>query len=60
MAKVNISIADDLLSRLDTEAKSNYVSRSGMLAMMISSYFRSKDTLESVDKLVEALQEFKA
>lgn len=59
MAKVNISVADDLLSRIDTEAKANYANRSQMIAMMAMAYFRSKDTLEASDKLLKAIEALK-
>lgn len=58
MAKVQISIKDELLQRVDQEAKDNCVGRSAMLAMMISTYFRSMDTLSTADKLIEALNKY--
>ncbi|HZL07617.1 MAG TPA: ribbon-helix-helix domain-containing protein [Candidatus Dormibacteraeota bacterium] len=41
MARINLTIADDLLKRLDEVAKNDYTSRSDIIRQAILFYFRS-------------------
>lgn len=56
MAKVQISIDDKLLERIDTFADENYISRSGLISMGMSDYLTSKETLRLIKNLGIAIQ----
>jgi metal-responsive CopG/Arc/MetJ family transcriptional regulator len=51
MAKVQISINDDLLERLDNFADENYTSRSGLIATALTEYLNSREVLMLVKNL---------
>lgn len=55
MAKVNISINDDLLSRLDNFADENYTSRSGLITTALTEYFNSREMILLVKNLSLAI-----
>lgn len=56
MAKVQISIDDKLLERIDNYADENYISRSGLISMGMSEYLTSKETMLLVKNLGLAVQ----
>ena len=56
MAKIQISINDDLLEKVDVYAKKNYLSRSGFLALASSQYLNH---LEMVSALKDMSVAFK-
>lgn len=56
MAKVQISIDDKLLSRIDTYADENYISRSGLISMGMSEYLNTKETMLLIKNLNLAVQ----
>lgn len=45
MSKVQISINDDLLSRLDNYADANYLSRSGLISLACSQYLNTSEVM---------------
>lgn len=55
MAKVNISINDDLLSRLDNFADENYTSRSGLITTALTEYLNSREMILLVKNLSLAI-----
>lgn len=55
MAKVQISINDDLLERIDTYAEANYVSRSGLIGTAVTEYLSSREVLMLVKNLSLAI-----
>lgn len=56
MAKVQISIDDKLLERIDCYADENYISRSGLITMGMSEYLNSKETMSLIKNLGLAIQ----
>lgn len=57
MAKVTISIDDELLERVDAYADDNGMTRSGMLCLSARQYLHSMEALPSVSKLFRQLAE---
>lgn len=51
MAKINISINDDLLERLDNYANENYTTRSGLIGTALSEYLNSREVIMLVKNL---------
>ncbi|TME38408.1 MAG: ribbon-helix-helix protein, CopG family [Chloroflexi bacterium] len=51
MAKVMISIPDELLARVDAEARRRMTTRSGLLALAISRELERRDA-EAVDQAI--------
>lgn len=45
MAKINISINDDLLARADNFADENYTSRSGLITTALAEYLNSRELM---------------
>lgn len=54
MAKINISIDDELLKKADKFAKKIYTSRSGLISIALVNYMNNQ---ESIIKLLEEVQE---
>lgn len=48
MAKINISIDDNLLERLDKVADSNYMSRSGLISTACAQYINSNEVIVAI------------
>lgn len=53
--KVNVSIDDALLSRVDEYASRNYLSRSGFISQAIVEFFEKADALKAVQDVSFAL-----
>ena len=51
MAKINISINDDLLSKIDRLADENYTSRSGFIAMGMTDYINSREVVSAIKSM---------
>lgn len=51
--KINISVEDVTLARVDQFAKSNGVSRSGAISVMINQYFMSVEALTSLKTIAD-------
>lgn len=56
MAKVQISIDDELLSKIDCYADENYITRSGLISIGMSEYLNSKETMRLIKNLNVAVQ----
>ena len=55
MAKVNITINDDLLKRIDEYADENYTSRSGLISIATAQYLNANETMSLVKNLSLAI-----
>lgn len=53
--KVTISINDDLLTKIDSFAKDNFMSRSGFIALAARNYLLQNETLDTMKSLKAAL-----
>lgn len=56
MAKVNVSLPDELLVRLDEYADDNFMSRSGAISMMVNQYLTSRELQAQIKLMSAALQ----
>lgn len=53
--RVNITLQDALLSRVDQEAKEKSLSRSGVISVALSSYFTAQDSIPSLNKVLDSM-----
>lgn len=51
MAKINISIDDGLLERIDKVAELNYMSRSGLISVACAQYINSSEVVSAVKEM---------
>lgn len=51
MAKINISIDDELLEKIDTLADENYTSRSGFISMGMNEFVKQKEVLHAIKSM---------
>lgn len=51
MAKVQISIDDELLKRIDTYADNNYMSRSGLFTIAVNQYLNMNEVTSAIVRL---------
>lgn len=51
MAKINISIDDELLKRADDYADNNYMSRSGLITSSLTEYLNARELVSAVRKM---------
>jgi len=58
--KINISIDDDLLTRLDSYVDNNYLTRSGLIAIALNNYLTQKEAISAVKKLAIAFEQIAA
>lgn len=56
MKKVQISIDDDLLERVDNYAESNYMSRSGLITVACNQYLNQFEVVLAIKDLSLAMQ----
>lgn len=56
MAKVQITLDDELLERVDTYADENYMSRSGLLSLAATQFLNAADVSRAVKELSLAMQ----
>lgn len=56
MAKVTITMPDELLSTLDEYADRNYTTRSGAITSMVNSYLTSRQLTSSFGQVVSCLE----
>lgn len=56
MAKVQISIDDKLLERIDNYADDNYVSRSGLISLGMAEYLNAKEVIGLVKDMSLAVR----
>lgn len=55
MAKVQISINDDLLKRIDNYAQDNYMTRSGIIGTAVTEYLNTREVLMLVKNVSLAI-----
>ena len=51
MAKVQISVDDELLKRIDTYADNNYMSRSGLFTIAVNQYLNVNEVTSAIVRL---------
>ena len=56
MAKVQITLDDKLLERVDSYADENYMSRSGLISLAATQYLNSQDTFRAVKDISLAMR----
>ena len=56
MAKVQISIDDNLLARIDKCADDNYTSRSGLISLGMAEYLNTKEVIGLVKDMAFAVR----
>lgn len=56
MAKINVSINDDLLAQIDTYAKQHFMSRSGLISFAMSQFFLAEQLPKAFSDLSEQLR----
>jgi len=57
MKKINITINDELLQKIDEFAKSKYMTRSAFLALAADTYMNQSNVLENLPVLVKLFEE---
>lgn len=55
--KVNVTLNDDLLAKIDSYAEENYMSRSGLISLACTDYLRGKEMCEYVKQMTIAMQQ---
>lgn len=58
--RVNISLEDGILKRLDDEAKRVGISRSAFVAVAINNYFVQQDNVAAVNQLAAMLEKLES
>ena len=53
--KLNVTIREDLLERMDSYAADNGMSRSGLIAIAVTQYLNAAEAMPSVNKLLSAM-----
>lgn len=56
MAKINISIDDELLERADKYTKKMYTSRSGLISIALASYMNSQEVIYAISDMSLAMR----
>lgn len=51
MAKINISIDDELLEKIDNLAEDNFTSRSGFISMGMNEFVKSKEIVSAIKSM---------
>lgn len=51
MAKINISIDDELLAKIDNLAEDNFTSRSGFISMGMNEFVKSKEIVSAIKSM---------
>lgn len=49
--KVNISVDDELMDRIDSYAKKNYLSRSGFISLACTQYLNTADVITAIQEI---------
>ena len=60
MAKVQISIDNELLARIDKYADDNYMSRSGLISLATSQFLNQADTIQAIKELSACMRKIVA
>lgn len=53
--KLNITLREDLLDRMDNYADENGMTRSGLIAVAVTQYLNAVEAMPSVSKLLDAM-----
>lgn len=56
MAKVQVTLDDKLLERIDTYADENYMSRSGLVSLSVTQFLNTADITKAVKDLSLAMR----
>jgi len=56
MAKINISVDDNLLERMDRYAEDNYMSRSGLVSISVAQYLNANEVMTLVKDMSLAMR----
>ena len=56
MAKITISLDDELVKRVDNYADENYMSRSGLLSLAVTQYLNSADVTRAIKEIAFAMR----
>lgn len=56
MAKINISLDDNLLERMDRYAEDNYMSRSGLVSISVAQYLNANEVITLVKDMSLAMR----
>lgn len=56
MAKITISLDDDLVKRADNYADENYMSRSGLISIALTQYLNSADVTKAIKDMAFAMR----
>lgn len=56
MAKINISLDDNLLERMDRYAEDNYMSRSGLVSISVAQYLNANEVMTLVKDMSLAMR----
>ena len=56
MAKITITMPDELLENLDNYADSNFTTRSGAITMMVNGYLSSRQLTSSMKQMISSLE----
>lgn len=56
MAKITISLDDELLKRVDNYSDENYMSRSGLISLSLTQYLNSADVTKAIKDLAFAMR----
>ena len=59
MAKIQISLDDELLKRVDSYADDNYMSRSGLLTLAITQFLNANEVTKAIVSLNTTMQAIK-
>ena len=54
--KVQITLDDALMQRLDAHADENYMSRSGLVSLALTQYLNSADTMKAIGDLAVSMR----
>ena len=60
MAKINVSINDDLLKQIDSYAEQHFMSRSGLISFAMSQFFLADQLPKAFSELSEQLRALSA
>lgn len=54
--KVNITLDDELMARIDVHADRNYMSRSGLISLAVTNYLNSNDIMLAITDIALAMR----
>ena len=55
MAKINITLNDELLERADAEADKNYMTRSGFISLCVTKQLNEAEIVNAISRLSNAV-----